>query len=90
MSSELRAVADEWQQQLHDAAMTQSEKDKRERTVAALRDAADRLDAVQAILDEPWEEDHDDAYYLDLHGDAENRMRHVLTADTAPQESRDD
>lgn len=45
-----RALAGDWQQQLHHAAMTQSEKDKRERTVAALRSAADQLEAVQAEL----------------------------------------
>lgn len=50
----------------------------------ALRTAADQLEAVNEILDERWEEDHSDAYYLDLHTDAENRIRRVLTADTAP------
>lgn len=54
------------------------------------RTAAAQLEAVQAVLDEPWEEDHDDAYYLDLHTDAENRMRRILAADTMPQRGRDE
>lgn len=78
-----RALADDWQQQLLDAAMTQAEKDKRERTVAALRAAADQLEAVRnVVVDNSFQAfDGEEVVYSDL------VMAIVYPADTAPQDA---